>query len=313
MKAVITTAYGPPEVLKIQEANNPVPKDGEVLIKIKATTCHVGDTRVRAMRIPFWYKLPFRLMMGIIKPKKGKDILGMECAGDVDAVGKDVTRFKPGDAVFALTGFSFGGYAEYRCLPTNPKPRKGEVQGIVALKPKNMSYEEAATVPGGALTALTAMRALNIQPGEEMLIYGASGSLGLFALQIAKDMGAKVTGVCSTANLELVKSMGADEVVDYTKGNLTEIGKKYDVIYDAVYLFPRSRFRRLLKEGGRLRTSHDSLIGLNNEDLEQLREMIEAEKLKTFIDKTYPLEDIVEAHRYVDTGRKRGNVVITVG
>ncbi|MCP4602486.1 MAG: NAD(P)-dependent alcohol dehydrogenase [Proteobacteria bacterium] len=311
MKAVICTGYGPPEVLKFGEVEKPTPKGGEILIKVLATSCHVGDTRIRKCDIPLLYYIPYRIFIGITKPKKGKNILGMECAGRVEAVGKDVTRLKPGDPVFALTGFSFGAYAEYRCLPDKPKKGTEERAGMVAMKPKNMSYEEAATVPGGGLTALAAMRKLKLQPGEELLIYGASGSLGVFSIQIAKHFGAKVTGVCSTANLEMVKSLGADEVIDYTKGDFAAGGKSYDAIYDAVYKLPGARFKKLLKKGGHFVNSHESL-GIRMEDLDFLRELIEKGDLKTFIDKTYPLEEIVKAHRYVDKGHKKGNVAITV-
>ncbi len=311
MKAVICTGYGPPEVLKFGEVEKPTPKDGEILIKVLATSCHVGDTRIRRCDIPLLYYIPYRIFIGITKPKKGKNILGMECAGKVESVGKNVTRLKPGDQVFAMTGFSFGAYAEYRCLPDKPKQGKEEREGMVAMKPKNMSYEEAATVPAGGLTALAAMRKLKLQPGEELLIYGASGSLGVFSIQIAKHFGAKVTGVCSTANLEMVKSLGADEVIDYTKGDFAAGGKSYDAIYDAVYKLPGSRFKRLLKKGGRFINSHEPLR-IRMEDLDFLRELIEKGALTTFIDKTYPLEEIVEAHRYVDKGHKKGNVAIAV-
>lgn len=311
MKAVICTGYGPPEVLKFGEVEKPIPTDGEILIKVLATSCHVGDTRIRRSDIPLLYYIPYRIFLGITKPKRGKNILGMECAGQVEAVGQGVTRFKPGDPVFALTGFDFGAYAEYRCLPDKPKRGAEERAGMVATMPKNMSYEEAATVPAGGLTALAAMRKLELQPGEELLIYGASGSLGVFSIQIAKHFGAKVTGVCGTANLEMVKSLGADEVIDYTKGDFTAGDQRYDAIYDAVYKLPGSRFKKLLKKNGRFLNSHTSLK-IHMEDLEFLRERIENGELKTFIDKTYPLAEIVEAHRYVDKGHKRGNVAITV-
>ncbi len=312
MKAVICTGYGPPEMLKLVEVEKPSPKAGEIQIKVLATSCHVGDTRIRKCDIPLLYYIPYRLFLGITKPKKGKNILGMECAGTVEAVGKDVTRFKPGDPVFALTGFSFGAYAEYRCLPDKPKPGTEERAGMVAMKPKNMSYEEAATVPGGGLTALAAMRKLKLQPGEELLIFGASGSLGVFSTQIAKHFGAKVTGVCSTANLEMVRSLGAEEVIDYTKEDFAASGKRYDAVYDAVHKLPGSRFKKLLKPGGRFAHSHESL-SIRMADLASLRELIEQGELRTFIDKIYPLEDIIEAHRYVDKGHKKGNVAITVG
>ena len=302
MKAIVATKYGGPEVLQLKDVGKPTPKDNEILIKVHATTVTMGDFRMRSFTVPPLFWLPARISLGFTKPKQ--PIYGMELAGEVEAVGKDITRFKTGDQVLASTlTENFGGYAEYKCLPE---------QAMMAIKPANITYEEAAAVPIGATTALRLLRKGNIRVGQKILIYGASGSVGTYAIQLAKYLGAEVTGVCSTSNLDMVKSLGADHIIDYTKEDFSSREVHYDIIYDTVAKFPKSKYSKVLAPNGIYVSMAKLDTKENMENLVFIKELIEAGKIRVVIDRSYPLEDMVEAHRYVDAGRKKGNVVITV-
>lgn len=324
MKAIVHTEYGPPDELQLKEVEKPVPKDNEVLIKIHATTVTSSDCNVRTLTFaPTWSVLPMRMQFGLRKPKA--DRLGIDLAGEIEAVGKDVKRYKTGDQVFGRPDPAFGAHAEYICIPEN---------GVLTHKPANMTWEEAAPLPLAGTTALHFIRDLgNIQAGQKVLINGASGGIGTFAVQLAKYYGAEVTGVCSTTNLEMVKSLGADKVIDYTKEDLARSGETYDVVFDAVGKITFSRCKDLLKEKGLylttlptmaiiLQTLWTSMIGGKKvkfgdalgkaESLIFLRELAEAGKLRTVIDRRYPLEQTAEAFRYAEKGHKKGNVVILV-
>ena len=311
MKAVICTKYGPPEVLQLREVEKPTPKSNEVLVKVHATTCHIGDVRIRGFDVPLLEKIPFRLYLGIRKPKRS--ILGMELAGEVEDVGKDVKRFKKGDQVLATTGFVFGAHAEYACVPENAKRVK---DGLIVMKPANMTYEQAAAgLSTGGLTALGFLRSAKIQAGQNVLIYGASGSVGTFAVQLAKHFGATVTGVCSTANLDMVKSLGADAVIDYTKEDISQRSEVYDVVFDAVDKLPKAKAKKVLKKNGiylNVVGNFDREEKITTDDLIFLKQLVESGKIKTIIDRSYPLEQIVEAHEYVEKGHKKGHVIITI-
>lgn len=321
MKAVVFTKYGPPEVLQLKDIPKPAPKSHEVCIRTHATTVTVADVRIRGFNVPRSFWLPARITLGITEPRK--TVLGAELAGEIESVGKDVTQYKKGDRVFAGTLKAMGGYAEYKCLPASK----------VALKPSSLTYQKAAALPIGARTALYYLEKANIQSGQKILIYGASGSVGTYAVQLAKHFGAEVTGVCSTANVQLVKSLGADKVIDYTKEDFSTHNEVYDIVFVAIDKIPFSVCMKMLRGGGAyvnitmplpslkklwiaMRSGKKLVVGGNPSETAEvltiIKGLVEAGKLKPVIDKEYPLEKIIEAHRYVETGHKKGNVVITV-
>jgi NADPH:quinone reductase-like Zn-dependent oxidoreductase len=302
MKAIIAIQYGGPEVLQLKEIKKPMPKDNEILIKVRATTVSAADIRMRSFTVPAPLWIPARIALGITKPRQ--PIFGSELSGEVEAVGKEVTRFKVGDRVFASTlTENFGGYAEYKCLPD---------KAMMAIKPDNMTFEEAAAFPIGATTALRLLRKGNIQRGQKVMIYGASGSVGTYAIQLAKHFGAEVTGVCSTSNLDMVKSLGADHIIDYTKENFAAMQVRYDVIFDTVAKFPKSIYSKILSPNGIYVSMAKLDTKENMDNLVFIKRLFEKGEIKVVIDRCYPLEDMVEAHSYVDAGHKKGNVVIHV-
>ena len=328
MKAIVWTKYGSPDGLQLQEVDKPVPKDNEILIKVHATTVTAGDCEMCRLKLPLMLSFPMRLYAGFLKPKR-IPILGQELSGEVVEVGAKVNLYKVGDQVFGTTGFRFGAYSEYICLPAEP----GDAQGTLAPKPTNLTYEEAAAVPTAAFEALHFLRKANIQSGKKVLIVGAGGSIGTFAIQLARHFGAEVTGVDSTEKMDLLRFIGANHVIDYTSEDYTKSGETYDLIIDVVGRRGVPRRLKLLKPDGyyflayagpshillSLWTSSTSskkfkieASSQRKEDLIFLKELIEAGKFKSIIDRSYPLEQVSEAHRYVESGGKKGNVVITV-
>jgi NADPH:quinone reductase-like Zn-dependent oxidoreductase len=302
MRAVVCTRYGPPEVLRLKEVAKPVPKPNEVCIRICATAVTASDCIIRAFKVRGGMRIPMGVALGFGKPRN--PILGLVLAGEVESAGKDAKRFATGSQVWAFTAFHFGAYAEYTCLPD---------KALIGFKPSNITHHEAAAIPYGGLLAMHFLRKAQIQKEQRVLVYGASGAIGTAAVQLARHFGADVDAVCGTANLELAKSLGATTVIDYTKEDFTRRGERYDLVFNAVGKGKaRLQPEAALKPNGRHVTVDDGLARTRVEDLHLLKELVEAGKLKPVIDRSYPLEEIVEAHRYVDQGHKKGNVVIDV-
>jgi NADPH:quinone reductase-like Zn-dependent oxidoreductase len=328
MKAIVWTKYGSPDGLQLREVEKPTPKDNEVLIKIHAATAATPDTEFRRLKLPLLFAIPLRLYIGFIKPTR-ITILGTEFAGEIESAGKDVTRYKPGDQVFGYTGLGMGTYAEYMCLAE----KSSGIAGVMGKKPVNMSYEEAAAVPFGGLEALHSLGKIDIQRGQKVLIVGAGGSIGTWTVQLAKLYGAEVTGVDHTEKLDMLRSIGTDHVIDYTQEDFTKNGKTYDVILDTIGKSPFSGSLRSLNENGTYLNANPGVFGgvrwrwaskksskkvipwtagYTTDNLLALKELIEAGKIKSIIDRRYPLEQTSEAHRYVDQGHKKGNVIIEI-
>ena len=328
MKAIVWTKYGPPDGLQFKEVEKPAPKDNQILVKIHATTITAGDCEMRRLELPLGLSLPVRIYAGFFRPKR-IPILGQELAGEVVEIGINVKSYKVGDQIFGTTGFGFGAYAEYICLPEEPD----DVQGTLAPKPTNLTYEEAAAVPTAGFEALHFLRKANIQPGKKVLIVGAGGSIGTFAIQLARHFGAEVTGVDSTDKMDMLRSIGADHVIDYTKEDYTRSGETYDLIIDVVGRRGVSRRLNLLKPGGHYFLAYAGISHIlfsiwtsittnknfkieassqKREDLIFLKELLEAGKLKSIIDRSFPLNQVPGAHKYVESGQKKGNVVISV-
>jgi len=307
MKTIMYSQYGPPEVLQFADTSKPTPRNKEVLVKVYATTVTIGDTIMRSFILPIHgiQMILGKVFLGWRKPRR--HVLGMELAGKIEAIGKKVTRFNVGDPIFASTvGINFGGYAEYKCIPEN---------GVIAIKPVNLSFEEAAAIPGAGQTAWRCLEKTNIQPNQKVLIYGASGAVGTFAVQLAsRYFRADVTGACSETNLEMVKSIGARHVIDYKTQDFTQGSERFDVIFDAVGKLSKKQAIKVLKnEGVYLNVHADSSGGEKVEYMLILKELVEAGMIKPVIDRIYTIEQIIEAHRYVDQGHKKGNVAITFG
>lgn len=302
MKAMVCIKYGKPDILQLKEVEKPAPKEHEILVKIHATTVTSGDCRVRSFNSPLLLWLPMRLVLGLRKPRK--PILGVELAGEVVEVGKNVTQFKKGDQLFAMTGMKFGGYAEYICLSE---------KGTMAIKPENITYEEAASISFGGTTALHFFRKGRIQAGQKVLIYGASGAVGTAAVQLASYYGAEVTGVCSAENSELVKSLGADHVINYKNEDFIKRKERYDLIFDAVGKLTKNDCKEALALNGRfVSVEGQGIVKVQKEDLFFLKKLMEEGQIKSVIDRRYSLEQVPAAHEYVETGRKIGNVVVTL-